>query len=437
MKKMIVSLAVFLFCAVFLLSGCDKEPAWQEFYDAGIQASEEENYEEAIVAFEEAIALDASRPEAYAALADVYLAKEDLEQALEVLQRGVEATNNETLKARIEEITVKLEELAGTLEEEQLKFIQSVLCAVNYESFVDSNRELEGDDLFFYINNMLNSSYIYFDIDDVLPKHETNKGVGGTYYSLSEEEVNQATKEIFGVSFQRDTNLSNLAIGPNGGWNFEMSAFLFPVAVGRGKYAEVILNDYHLEDNLLKVSYTFNRYETAESSANRQPTSSNKGAAIFQANSASCQYPYQIVSNGKSFASIETVTSSPLVLKLINGIWLDFRGQDLLYTKYRFKSDFTGTRTSYTIDTGEQIGDELSFTYKVNEEKNSVSITTTDTEMSVTSVYQHDGQDLSTSVSYSDEQIGNVFYTFTIYYYEKMPTSDAMESKWLAVNTGG
>ena len=57
--------------------------------------------------------------------------------------------------------------------------------------------------------------------------------------------------------------------------------------------------------------------------------------------------------------------------------------------------------------------------------------------MSVTSVYQHDGQDLSTSVSYSDEQIGNVFYTFTIYYYEKMPTSDAMESKWLAVNTGG
>ncbi|WP_417084271.1 tetratricopeptide repeat protein [Evtepia gabavorous] len=112
MKKMIVSLAVFLFCAVFLLSGCDKEPTWQEFYDAGIQASEEENYEEAIVAFEEAIALDASRPEAYAALADVYLAKEDLEQALEVLQRGVEATNDETLKARVEEITVKLEELA-------------------------------------------------------------------------------------------------------------------------------------------------------------------------------------------------------------------------------------------------------------------------------------------------------------------------------------
>ncbi len=113
MKKMIVSLAMFLFCAVFLLSGCDKEPTWQEFYDAGIQASEEENYEEAIVAFEEAIALDASRPEAYAALADVYLAKEDLEQALEVLQRGVEATNDETLKARVEEITVKLEELAG------------------------------------------------------------------------------------------------------------------------------------------------------------------------------------------------------------------------------------------------------------------------------------------------------------------------------------
>lgn len=110
-KSMLVS--VLLLCVLVLVSGCQKEPTWQELYDAGLQYAEEEDYEQAIASFEEAIALDSSRPEAYGALADVYLAMENLEKALAVLQQGAEATSDETLKARAEEIAAQLIALSG------------------------------------------------------------------------------------------------------------------------------------------------------------------------------------------------------------------------------------------------------------------------------------------------------------------------------------
>lgn len=112
MKFRAISLALVLLCSVLLLGGCEKEPTWQDHYDLGIQAMEEENYEEAITHFEDAIALDPTKPEAYSALADVYVAMENWEKALEVLQQGIEATGDEALSAKAEEITAKLEELS-------------------------------------------------------------------------------------------------------------------------------------------------------------------------------------------------------------------------------------------------------------------------------------------------------------------------------------
>ena len=112
-KKSRLLIMMLLLCTIFLISSCEQEPTWQALYDAGIQYTEEKDYEQAIASFEEAIALDASKPEAYSALADVYVAMENLEKALEVLQQGVEATGDDSLKARAEELSAKLEELAG------------------------------------------------------------------------------------------------------------------------------------------------------------------------------------------------------------------------------------------------------------------------------------------------------------------------------------
>lgn len=116
LQKMWVFVVVLL-CSTFLLNGCEKEPTWQDHYDLGIQAMEEENDNQAITHFEDAIALDPAKPEAYAAIAEIYLAakeqtEENLEAALEILQQGIESTGDETLIAKAEEVAIKLDELA-------------------------------------------------------------------------------------------------------------------------------------------------------------------------------------------------------------------------------------------------------------------------------------------------------------------------------------
>lgn len=49
---------VILMLAVILLSACGNESRWQDQYDLGMQYLTEGNYEEAIVAFSEAIEID-------------------------------------------------------------------------------------------------------------------------------------------------------------------------------------------------------------------------------------------------------------------------------------------------------------------------------------------------------------------------------------------
>ena len=112
MKQKASALTLVLLCALLFLSGCQKDPTWQDCYDLGIQAMEQENYEEAISYFDEAVALDPSRPEAYSALADVYIALEDWEAALDVLQRGMDAAEDDALAAKAGEVTARLKELS-------------------------------------------------------------------------------------------------------------------------------------------------------------------------------------------------------------------------------------------------------------------------------------------------------------------------------------
>ena len=129
MKKK--SICYVLLIVILLLAACGKKAqTWQELYDLGEKYLLEENYEEAIVAFTNAIELDPKQaaiyigrgdayakyqdkenhlelaladysqaleldntiPEAYLGMADVYLQQEDYEQALEILQKGQENT---------------------------------------------------------------------------------------------------------------------------------------------------------------------------------------------------------------------------------------------------------------------------------------------------------------------------------------------------------
>ena len=69
---------------------------------------EEDDYEQAVVAFNKVIALDEKQIEAYIGLADVYIAQEEFEQAQAVLAEGLNKCEDSGL---IQEKIDEMEEL--------------------------------------------------------------------------------------------------------------------------------------------------------------------------------------------------------------------------------------------------------------------------------------------------------------------------------------
>ena len=76
-----------------LISACGKNTAntWQEQYDLGMRYLEEQNYEEAVVAFTAAIELDPKQADAYVGLANAYVGTENYEEASGAIQEGIAA----------------------------------------------------------------------------------------------------------------------------------------------------------------------------------------------------------------------------------------------------------------------------------------------------------------------------------------------------------
>lgn len=114
-KKSIAVLAVIL-CMALTLSGCsrffdrlEKGKQWEEQYDLGMDCMDDEDYEEAVEAFLEAIDIDPEKPEAYSAAAEAYMELDDLASAMEILEEGFEETDDQDL---LEELT-ELREDAG------------------------------------------------------------------------------------------------------------------------------------------------------------------------------------------------------------------------------------------------------------------------------------------------------------------------------------
>ena len=78
--------------------------------DLGQKYLEEMDYEQAKIAFDEAIAIDPMNTEAYLGAARAYAGLEDYERAVGILQKGYEQTGDESLKAQLEEYEEKLEQ---------------------------------------------------------------------------------------------------------------------------------------------------------------------------------------------------------------------------------------------------------------------------------------------------------------------------------------
>ena len=88
------------------LAACGKSAAerWQEQYDLGMKYLEEQNYEEAIVAFTGAIEIDPNQPDTYIALSDIYAVLDDIDNQRAILEQGIMATEDEDINLRLENL---------------------------------------------------------------------------------------------------------------------------------------------------------------------------------------------------------------------------------------------------------------------------------------------------------------------------------------------
>ena len=93
--------------ALLLLSliACGAKVAWQEQYDLGMRYLNDGNYQEAVIAFEAAIEIDAKRPEAYLGAADAYMGLGDTDSARSILERGYAETGDGSLKSRLDALS--------------------------------------------------------------------------------------------------------------------------------------------------------------------------------------------------------------------------------------------------------------------------------------------------------------------------------------------
>lgn len=100
---------VFVLAAIVgtdIVSSVSKERKVQAQLVLGQKYLNELNYEQAIIAYEEAIKIEPNCVEAYLGLAEVYVILSDYEQAIGVLQNGYDITKDERLKKRLEEVIV-------------------------------------------------------------------------------------------------------------------------------------------------------------------------------------------------------------------------------------------------------------------------------------------------------------------------------------------
>ena len=95
-----------LLAAILLLSlaACGAKDPWQEKYDLGMRCLNEGNYQEAVIAFEAAIGIDAKRPEAYLGAAEAYIAADDIDAAIAILEKGLAATGDQKIKDKLDEL---------------------------------------------------------------------------------------------------------------------------------------------------------------------------------------------------------------------------------------------------------------------------------------------------------------------------------------------
>ena len=130
----------------------------QRQLDLGNKYLEEENYEQAIVEFDKAIAIDPMSADAYLGKAEAYIAIGDLDAAMETLQAGYEITKDEALKAKLDEIySIKQIEEGKAKAYADMQKLYELLEAEDYKGARAEADKIE----YQYLAETVSDTYIY------------------------------------------------------------------------------------------------------------------------------------------------------------------------------------------------------------------------------------------------------------------------------------
>lgn len=102
--------------------------AWQENYDLGRKYLNEENYQKAIEAFQDAIYYDSENPKAYLAICETCIKAGDYETAISILEMGYQETQDEQFLTEIDKTKKLMEEKnseENKMKEEQQKIMDA------------------------------------------------------------------------------------------------------------------------------------------------------------------------------------------------------------------------------------------------------------------------------------------------------------------------
>ena len=144
--------------------------SWEEYYELGMQYLEEENYEEAIVAFTSAIRVDDKQAVAYTGRGDAHMGyATQLEEDPEIEEQYTEAIADYETAVELgdEEAEPKLEAAQNALENHRNMAEYEELLAELYDVFASGDteaaEELVKQDEYVAMNDSIEEDHLYYD----------------------------------------------------------------------------------------------------------------------------------------------------------------------------------------------------------------------------------------------------------------------------------
>ena len=144
----IVAVIVLSVTAVLVFSisrGADKE-AYGEKIDLGRKYLLDMNYEQAILAFEDAIKIDPKKKDAYLELAAIYEKEGKLDEAISILEKAEKNIENENDKGKIIEIRRKIENEKKEATPNTSNYTDETIDSSNQNDYEDIVKQSERDD---------------------------------------------------------------------------------------------------------------------------------------------------------------------------------------------------------------------------------------------------------------------------------------------------